>query len=145
MLMPGVAWFRQVFFPATYVHIVLLLDVSLFCTCVHVTLQLDDKQIKLVQSRCSSCCLSCPSQHVTDLAHSFVQNLMQVTEAQKAGITQVHTTKLTNLAQIATRHQQQLLQQLQDAPQAQGLHFQELAACHEQLDAVYKRRCPLMG
>ena len=41
---------------------------------------------------------------------------MQFTEAQKAGITQMHTTYVTNLARIATRRQQ-LLQQLQDAPQ----------------------------
>ncbi len=63
---------------------------------------------------------------------------MQFTEAQKAGITQAHTTYVTNLTQIATRRQQ-LLQQLQDAPQAQGLHFEELAACHEQLDAVTQK------
>ncbi len=60
---------------------------------------------------------------------------MQFTEAQKAGITQMHITYVTNLAQIATRRQQ-LLQQLQDAPQPQGLHFEELAASHDQLDAV---------
>ena len=41
---------------------------------------------------------------------------MQFTEAQKAGITQMHITYVTNLARIATRRQQ-LLQQLQDAPQ----------------------------
>ena len=63
---------------------------------------------------------------------------MQFTEAQKAGITQMHAMYVTNLAQIATRRQQ-LLQQLQDAPQPQGLHFEELAACHEQLDDVTQK------
>lgn len=63
---------------------------------------------------------------------------MQFTDTQKADISHMHSTYITNLARIATRRQQ-LLQQLQDAPQAQGPDFEELAASHEQLDAVTQK------